>query len=179
MSHETLADEATRFFGALKTKRTKTIQTKMADFVQKEDQLRTCIFFKICKEKGGEGVRRRASPLSFKLKDVTLKGMISEKDSRCDICGTILLGRDESERHLRSEHFKEYKSLCAKECLVQTRDHAKYKEWEGQETFIEGLTFYNLEEIEAHAGNLKKKHDAVQDKRANEEKDSDQTFKTM
>ena len=26
MSHETLADEATRFFGALKTKRTKTIQ---------------------------------------------------------------------------------------------------------------------------------------------------------
>ena len=62
---------------------------------------------------------------------------------------------------------------------MQTRDHAKYKEWEGQETFIEGLTFYNLEEIEAHARNLKKKHDAVQDKRANEEKDSDQTFKTM
>ena len=57
MSHETLADEATRFFGALKTKRTKTIQTKMADFVQKEDQLRKCIFFKICKESGGEGVR--------------------------------------------------------------------------------------------------------------------------
>ena len=45
MSHETLADEATRFFGALKTKTTKTIQTKMADFVQKEDQLRKCIFF--------------------------------------------------------------------------------------------------------------------------------------
>ena len=138
-------------------------------------------FFKICKESGGEGVRGRAPPLSFKLKDVTLKGMISEKDSNfnCDICGTILLGRDESERHLRSEHFKEYKSLFAKECLMQTRDHAKYKEWEGQETFIEGLTFYNLEEIEAHARNLKKKHDAVQDKRANEEKDSDQTFKTM
>ena len=58
-------------------------------------------------------------------------------------------------------------------------DVPKYKEWEGQETFIEGLTFYNLEEIEAHARNLKKKHDAVQDKRANEEKDSDQTFKTM
>ena len=73
MSHETLADEATRFFGALKTKRTKTIQTKMADFVQKEDQLRKCIFFKICKESGGEGVRGRAPPLSFKLKDVTLK----------------------------------------------------------------------------------------------------------
>ena len=73
MSHETLADEVTRFFGALKTKRTKTIQTKMADFVQKEDQLRKCIFFKICKESGGEGVRGRAPPLSFKLKDVTLK----------------------------------------------------------------------------------------------------------
>ena len=75
MSHETLADEATRFFGALKTKRTKTIQTKMADFVQKEDQLRKCIFFKICKESVGEGVRGRAPPLSFKLKDVTLKGI--------------------------------------------------------------------------------------------------------
>ena len=76
MSHETLADEATCFFGALKTKRTKTIQTKMADIVQKEDQLRKCIFFKICKLSGGEGVRGRAPP----LKDVTLKGMISEKD---------------------------------------------------------------------------------------------------
>ena len=52
MSHETLADEATRFFGALKTKRTKTIQTKMADFVQKEDQLRKCIFSKSAKKVG-------------------------------------------------------------------------------------------------------------------------------
>ena len=41
----------------------------------------------------------------------------------------------------RSDHFKSYKSPFAKECLLQTQDHPRYKEWEDQETLIGGLTF--------------------------------------
>ena len=53
MSHTTLADEVTCFFGAVKTKRSNTVKSKIADYVKK-DQLRKLIFFfKICKESGG------------------------------------------------------------------------------------------------------------------------------
>ena len=46
MSHTTLADEVTCFFGAVKTKRTNTVESKIADYVKKEDQLRKSIFSK-------------------------------------------------------------------------------------------------------------------------------------
>ena len=54
MSHTTLADKITCFFGAaVKTKRANTVKSKIADYV-KQDQLRKLIFFfKICKESGG------------------------------------------------------------------------------------------------------------------------------
>ena len=74
MSHETLADEATRFFGALKTKRTKTIQTKMADFVQKEDQLRKCIFFQNLQRKWWRGSQRESATLEFQTERCHPKG---------------------------------------------------------------------------------------------------------
>ena len=44
MSHTTLADEVTCFFGAVKTKRSNTVKSKIADYVKK-DQLRKLIFF--------------------------------------------------------------------------------------------------------------------------------------
>ena len=69
----------------------------------------------------------------------------------------IFAGRDESEQHLRGEHFKEYKSLFARECFLKTRHHEKYREWEAQEVYIEGLTFCNLDEMETHGRKLKKK----------------------
>ena len=62
----------------------------------------------------------------------------------------IFAGRDESEQHLRGEHFEEYKSLFARECFLKTRHHEKYREWEAQEVYIEGLTFCNLDEMETH-----------------------------
>ena len=74
MSHETLADEATCFFGALKTKRTKTIQTKMADFVQKEDQLRKCIFFQNLQRKWWRGSQRESATLEFQTERCHPKG---------------------------------------------------------------------------------------------------------
>ena len=40
MSCTTLADEVACFFGAVKTKRTNTVESKIADYVKKEDQLR-------------------------------------------------------------------------------------------------------------------------------------------
>ena len=40
MSRTTLADEVECFFGAVKTKRTNTVESKIADYVKKEDQLR-------------------------------------------------------------------------------------------------------------------------------------------
>ena len=69
----------------------------------------------------------------------------------------IFAGRDESEQHLRGEHFEEYKSLFARECFLKTRHHEKYREWEAQEVYIEGLTFCNLDEMETHGRKLKKK----------------------
>ena len=44
MSHTTLADEVTCFFGAVKTKRSNTVKSKISDYVKK-DQLRKLIFF--------------------------------------------------------------------------------------------------------------------------------------
>ena len=46
MSRTTLADEVACFFGAVKTKRTNTVESKIADYVKKEDQLRKSIFSK-------------------------------------------------------------------------------------------------------------------------------------
>ena len=63
----------------------------------------------------------------------------------------IFAGRDES------EHFAEYKSLFARECFLKTRHHEKYREWETQEVYIEGLTFCNLDEMETYGRKLKKK----------------------
>ena len=40
MSRTTLVDEVACFFGAVKTKRTNTVEFKIADYVKKEDQLR-------------------------------------------------------------------------------------------------------------------------------------------
>ena len=68
----------------------------------------------------------------------------------------IFAGRDESEQHLPGEHFEEYKSLFARECFLKTRHHEKYREWEAQEVYIEGLTFCNLDEMETQGRKLKK-----------------------
>ena len=143
MYGETLKDEALCFFGELQTKRPNTVKSKIAEFVKKEDQFRKCVLFKIMRERGGEGPRGRSPPSNFKLEDITFGGFIDEKNFsfHCKICGTTLTGRNESEKHLRSDHFKSYKSLFAKECLLQTQDHPRYKEWEDQETLIGGLTF--------------------------------------
>ena len=40
---------------------------------------------------------------------------------------------------------------------MKTRHHEKYREWEAQEVYIEGLTFCNLDEMETHGRKLKKK----------------------
>ena len=37
MSHTTLANEVTCFFGAVKTKRSNTVKSKIADYVKEED----------------------------------------------------------------------------------------------------------------------------------------------
>ena len=105
--------------------------------------------------------------------------MISEEDVsfNCDICGIIFAGRDESEQHLRGEHLEKYKSLFARECFLKTRHHEKYREWEAQKVYIEGLTFCNLDEMETHGRKLKEKQ--VQNRGANGEKDGDQTFKIV
>ena len=46
MSHTTLADEVTCVFGAVNTKRSNTVKSKIANYVKKEDQLRKSIFSK-------------------------------------------------------------------------------------------------------------------------------------
>ena len=46
IEYKTLADEVTRFFGAVKTKRSNTVKSKIANYVKKEDQLRKSIFSK-------------------------------------------------------------------------------------------------------------------------------------
>ena len=46
MSRTTHADDVACFFGAVKTKRTNTVEFKIADYVKKEDQLRKSIFSK-------------------------------------------------------------------------------------------------------------------------------------
>ena len=84
----------------------------------------------------------------------------------------IFAGRDESEQHLRGEHFEEYKSLFARECFLKTRHHEKYREWEAQEVYIEGLTFCNLDEMETHG-------QKVQNKGANGEESGDKETQAM
>ena len=129
MSGKTLTDEAMCFFGELQTKRPNTVKSKLAEFLKKEDQLRKCVLFKIMRERGGEGPRGRSAPSNFKLKDIIFGGFIDEKNFsfQCNICGTTLTGRNESEKHLRTDHFESYKSLFAKECLLQSMDHPRYK----------------------------------------------------
>ena len=39
---------------------------------------------------------------------------------------------------------------------MKTRHHEKYREWETQEVYIEGLTFCNLDEMETQGRKLKK-----------------------
>ena len=46
MSRTTHADDVACFFGAVKTKRTNTVEFKIADYVKKEDQLRKSILSK-------------------------------------------------------------------------------------------------------------------------------------
>ena len=125
MSEENLTREADSFFGFLKTKRIETVKVKLADFVKKEHNLRQKIRFQIMKAQKGEGPRGRNPPSSFELKDVTLNGFISiisrESEFKCEICGTLLLGKRTCENHLRSEHFKEFKSLVAKECSLDLK----------------------------------------------------------
>ena len=101
MSGKTLTDEAMCFFGELQTKRPNTVKSKLAEFLKKEDQLRKCVLFKIMRERGGEGPRGRSPPSNFELKDITFGGFIDEKNFsfHCNICGTTLTGRNESEKH--------------------------------------------------------------------------------
>ena len=54
MSHTTLADEVTCFFGAVKTKRSNTVKSKIADYVKK-DQLKKLIFFQSLQGKWWSG----------------------------------------------------------------------------------------------------------------------------
>ena len=175
MSGKTLTDEAMCFFGELQTKRPNTVKSKLIEFLKKEDQLRKCVLFKIMRERGGEGPRGRSPPSNFELKDITFGGFIDEKNFsfQCNICGTTLPGRNESEKHLRTDHFESYKSLFAKECLLQTRDHPRYKEWEYQETLIQGFNLHNLNGREKLHKNKK---DEVQN---NEEDGNDQTFRIV
>ena len=44
---KTLVGEVMCFFGAVKSKGSRTVQSKIADFVKKKDQFRKWIFFKI------------------------------------------------------------------------------------------------------------------------------------
>ena len=104
--------------------------------MKKEDNLRQSLKFQIMRARNGEGPRGRNPPLSFRLKDVTVNGFISvisgerESDYKCEICGTLLLGKDNCEKHLRSEHFKEFKSLFARKCSSEADNHVTYKKWD-------------------------------------------------
>ena len=100
--------------------------------------------------KNGEGPRGRNPPLDFKLKDLTLLKRffsVCEKNDeyKCDICGITFLGKEDCEKHLRDAHFKEYKSLFAKQCFAQIENHVKYKQWESEEAFIDGMTLSSQE----------------------------------
>ena len=148
MIQENLVEEADSFFGAVKTKRRQTVQEKIVEFVHKEVNMRATLTFQIMRSHNGEGPRGRSPPLSFKPKDVTLVGFIflingeRESEFKCEICGTLLLGKDNCEKHLRNEHFKQFKSLFAKKCSFETENHVTYKKWEAERTFIDGLTFF-------------------------------------
>ena len=152
MTQENLTKEADSFFGVVKTTRLRTVQAKIAEFVTREHRMRQTLSFQIMRAHNGEGPRGRNPPLTFRLKDVTLNGFISvingerESEVKCEICGTPLLGKDNCEKHLRAEHFKQFKSLFAKECSSETENHVTYKKWEADQTFIDGLTFFSEED---------------------------------
>ena len=120
----------------MKTIRPETVRAKISDFMKKEDNLRQSLKFQIMRARNGGGPRGRNPPLSFRLKDVTVNGFISvisgdrESDYKCEICGTLLLGKDNCEKHLRSEHFKEFKSLFAKKYSSEADNHVTYKMWD-------------------------------------------------
>lgn len=145
------------FFGVVKTTRLQTVQSKIAEFVKREHSMRQTLSFQIMRTHNGEGPRGRNPPLSFRLKDVSLNGFISvingerESEVKCEICGTLLLGKDNCEKHLRNVHFKQFKSLFAKECSSETENHVIYKKWEAEQAFIDGLTFFSEEDREKHA----------------------------
>ena len=136
MTQEKLTGEADSYFGVVKTIRPETVRAKILDFMKKEDNLRQSLKFQIMRARNGEGPRGRNPPLSFRLKDVTVNGFISviiverESDYKCEICGTLLLGKDNCEKHLRSEHFKEFKSLFARKCSSEADNHVTYKKWD-------------------------------------------------
>ena len=123
LSMEDLKEEGNFFFGGMKSMRAKTVKTKLDEFVQSESSMRKTLGFQIMRALGGVGARGRNPPLNFRLNDVTLNGFISvhsgESDFKCEICGTMLLGRENCEEHLREEHYKEFKSLFAKECFAK------------------------------------------------------------
>ena len=58
ITEEKLTKEAGSYFGVLQTKRTKTVRTKIADYVEKEHNLRQKIKFQIMRAQKDEGPRR-------------------------------------------------------------------------------------------------------------------------
>ena len=183
LSMEDLKEEGNFFFGGMKTTRAKTVKTKLDEFVQRESSMRKTLGFQIMRAVGGLGARGRNPPLNFRLHDVTLNGFISvhsgESESdfnfKCEICGTMLFGRENCEKHLREEHYKEFKSLFAKECFAKIENHVKYKQWEAEQIHIDGLTFFNEEDKEKHT--LKQKENKKGESPG--ETDSGETFKLV
>ena len=90
------------------------------------------------REWGDDGPIGRSPPSTFKLEG---GGFIDEKNFslHCKICGTTLAGRNESGKHLRSDHFESYQSFLQRNIFFK-QGIIRYKEWEDQETLIEGLT---------------------------------------
>ena len=99
------------FFGALKTKRSNTVESKIANYVKKEDQLRKSIFSKsarkvVVRDPEGESLLQVSGlkMLPSKARSVRKVLLLTVIFDRM-----ILAGRDKSEQHLRCEQFEEYK----------------------------------------------------------------------
>ena len=65
MSHTTLADEVVCFFGAVKTKRSNTVKSKIANYVKKEDQLLESRFFQNLQGKWWSGTPKERASFRF------------------------------------------------------------------------------------------------------------------
>jgi hypothetical protein len=131
--------------------RPNTVKSKLAEFLKKEDQLRKCVLFKT-RERGGEGPRGRSPPSNFKLKEITFGGFIDEKNFsfHCNICGTTLTGRNESEKHLRTDHFESHKS--------NTRLSVTMMMWAGRLRDVKSDNFtYLLAEVNSRKLNVETK----------------------